>query len=219
MRLVFLGSPGVGKGTQAKRLSKAYNIPHVATGDMLRAAIAKRTAVGLEAKTYVESGGLVPDALVIRIVAERLAEEDMRSGFILDGFPRTREQAEALSNMGEQNAIDRVIYFYVDEEELVSRIAGRRSCSACQAIYHAVNHPPRVEGVCDDCGASLTQRKDDHSDTVRERLRVYKNETAPLIQYYEKQGRLSQIDANSSVDAVERCVREAACIITKEVRA
>ena len=214
MRLVFLGSPGVGKGTQAKRLSRQCNMPQVATGDMLRAAILKGTAEGKDAKSYVDSGRLVPDDLVIRIVRARLLEDDMQNGFILDGFPRTKEQADALSNMGEKCRIDRVLYFYLDEDTLVSRIAGRRTCGTCHEIYHTEYRPPRVSGVCDVCGLSLIQRKDDHADTVKERLIVYQKETAPLIQYYEKQGCLWRINAGDSVEDVEHRVQD----VCKEAR-
>jgi len=210
MRLVFLGPPGVGKGTQAKRLSLAHRIPHLATGDMLRAAISKGEATGLEARSYVHSGRLVPDELVIRIVKERLLEADMRGGFILDGFPRTHEQAEALSKMGEGNRIDRVLFFDLNEEALVKRLSGRHVCGKCYEIYHAVNRPPVQEGVCDLCSASLVFRKDDQPDAVIERLRTYKSETFPLVQYYERQGCLSRINAGGSVEEVERCVEQAA---------
>lgn len=213
MRLIFLGSPGVGKGTQAKRLSKEYKIPHVATGDMLRAAILKGEKIGREAKAYVDTGKLVPDDLVIRIVEARLLEADMQNGFILDGFPRTKEQAEALSKMANQPFIDRVIYFYLHETEMVLRLSGRRSCVKCYQIYHTEYRPPREKGICDDCGAILIQRTDDRPETVIERLNVYKKETAPLIQYYEKRGYLSQIDASGPVEEVEAHVKAAAGIV------
>ena len=211
MRLVFLGAPGVGKGTQAKRLSKQYGVPQVATGDILRSAISKETVEGKEAKSYVDSGRLVPDELVIRIVRARLLEDDMRGGFVLDGFPRTQEQADALSEMGV--SIDRVLYFYLDEEILVSRIAGRRTCSKCSEIYNIYSHPPKVEGVCDLCGLSLVHRKDDNADVVKARLIVYQKETAPLIAYYEKQGCLSRIDANGSMEEVDRRLKDACLAI------
>ena len=208
MRLVFLGAPGVGKGTQAKRLSKQYGIPQVATGDMLRAAISKGSSEGKEAKSHVDSGKLVPDDLVIRIVRARLLEDDMQKGFILDGFPRTQEQADALSGMGEGGRIDRILYFYLDEQVLVARIAGRRTCSKCSEIYHTTFRAPKIEGVCDTCGVPLVQRKDDNADTVKERLIVYQKETAPLIAYYEKQGCLCRIDAGDSMEDVEHRVKD-----------
>ncbi|MEK7747494.1 MAG: adenylate kinase [Nitrospirota bacterium] len=209
MRLIFLGPPGVGKGTQAKRLSQELSIPHVATGDILRVAISKGDANGKEAKSYVDSGKLVPDELVIRIIKSRLSDVDMREGFILDGFPRTNEQADALSNMGESGKVDRVLFFEMNESGLVLRLAGRRTCPKCNEIYHLVNRPPKKESLCDTCGGGLIQRKDDHSDTVLERLSVYKKETAPLIMYYEKERLLSHIDANGAFEVVEQRVMAA----------
>jgi adenylate kinase len=208
MRLVFLGAPGVGKGTQAKRLSAQYQIPQVATGDMLRAAISKETVEGKEAKSYVDSGKLVPNDLVIRIVRARLLEDDMQNGFILDGFPRTQEQADALSAMGEKCRIDRVLYFYLDEKTVVTRIAGRRTCPQCSGIYNTVYSPPLVSGICDRCGIALIHRKDDQPETVQERFIVYQKETAPLIQYYEEQGCLSHINAGDSMEDVERRIKD-----------
>jgi len=211
MRLVFLGPPGVGKGTQASKLSIEYRIPHIATGDMLRTAMAKKTPVGLEAKSYIDAGQLVPDDVIINLVAERLKEPDTAAGYILDGFPRTIKQAEALSEILKKNrqAIDRVLYFDLNEEELVKRIAGRRSCPACQKVYHTSFNPPPKEGTC-SCGKDLVQRKDDRPETVKARLVVYQNETAPLIQHYREQGLLSQIDADADVETVTGRVREAA---------
>jgi adenylate kinase len=210
MRLVFLGPPGVGKGTQASKLSKEYGVPHIATGDILRAAMARKTPVGLEAKSYIDSGKLVPDGVIINIIRERLNEPDTKKGYILDGFPRTIKQGEALTKMLEQNRekVDRVIYFYLNEDELVKRIAGRWSCPSCQKVYHTINNPPKRDGVC-ECGAALVQRKDDRPETVKERLAVYRNETSPLIQYYEGQGILSKIEAGGTVDEVSEKVGSA----------
>jgi adenylate kinase len=210
MRLVFLGPPGVGKGTQAEKLSKEYRIPHIATGDMLRTAMAKKTPVGLEAKSYIDAGKLVPDDVIINLVAERLKEPDTAAGYILDGFPRTIKQAEALSEILKKNrqGIDRVLYFDLNEEELVKRIAGRRSCPACQKVYHTSFNPPPQEGTC-SCGTALVQRKDDRPETVKARLAVYQNETAPLIQHYREQGLLSQIDADAGVEDVTGRVKKA----------
>lgn len=210
MRLVFLGPPGVGKGTQAEKLSKEYRIPHIATGDMLRTAIAKKTPVGMEAKSYIDAGKLVPDDVIINLVAERLKEPDTTAGYILDGFPRTIKQAEALSEILRKNrqGIDRVLYFDLNEEELVKRIAGRRSCPACQKVYHTTFNPPPQEGTC-SCGTALVQRKDDRPETVKARLIVYRNETSPLIQHYQEQNLLSQIDADAGVEAVTGRVKEA----------
>lgn len=210
MRLVFLGPPGVGKGTQAEKLSKEYRIPHIATGDMLRTAMAKKTPVGLEAKSYIDAGKLVPDDVIINLVAERLKEPDTKVGYILDGFPRTIKQAEALSEILKKNrrGIDRVLYFDLNEEELVKRIAGRRSCPACQKVYHTSFNPPPQEGTC-SCGTALVQRKDDRPETVKARLIVYRNETAPLIQHYREQDLLTQIDADAGVEAVTGRVKKA----------
>lgn len=210
MRLIFLGPPGVGKGTQAEKLSKEYRIPHIATGDMLRTAMAKKTPVGTEAKSYIDAGKLVPDDVIINLVAERLKEPDASAGYILDGFPRTIKQAEALSKILKENrqGIDRVLYFDLNEEALVKRIAGRRGCPACQKVYHASFNPPPQEGIC-SCGTALVQRKDDRPETVKARLVVYRNETSPLIQHYREQGLLSQIDADAGVDAVTDRVKEA----------
>src|SRR5579884_1961161 len=210
MRLIFLGPPGVGKGTQAALLSEQYQIPHIATGDILRAAMSNKAPVGLEINSYIDVGKLVPYDVIINIIRERLKESDTKSGYILDGFPRTIKQAEALAKTLEQSGekIDRVLYFELAEEELVKRIAGRRSCPACQKIYHTIFNPPPQEGIC-TCGTALIQRKDDRPETVKERLTVYRTETAPLIQYYKEQGLLSQIDADSRVDEVTRRVQDA----------
>ncbi len=172
--------------------------------------MADKTPVGLEAKSFIDAGKLVPDEVIINIIRERLKEPDTKSGYVLDGFPRTLHQAEALSRTLEQRheEIDRVLYFELGEEELVRRIAGRRSCPSCQKIYHTTFNPPPKEGSC-TCGTALIQRKDDRPETVKERLAVYRNETSPLIEYYKKQGRLSQIDANESVDAVAERVQDA----------
>lgn len=211
MRLVFLGAPGVGKGTQAERLSKQLGIPHIATGDILRGAISKKSQVGLEAKGYMDAGKLVPDEVIIKMIRERLKEADTKGGYILDGFPRTIKQAEALSKTlsEDRQGIDRVLSFDLNEEVLIKRIAGRRSCPSCQGVYHAIYHAPKQAGICDRCGASLIQRKDDVPETVKERLKVYQEQTTPLISYYENQGLLSEIEAHGGVDEVSGKVQKA----------
>ncbi len=210
MRLVFLGAPGVGKGTQAALLSEAWSIPQIATGNILRAAITQRTTVGLEAGSYIDSGKLVPNDVIIRIVRERLLQPDAESGYILDGFPRTIQQAEALSETLSERGqrLDRVIHFDLNDEVLVDRISGRRSCSVCQRVYHVLHHPPK-DGVC-RCGAPVVQRKDDVPETVKARLDIYRRETAPLIQYYQHQMMLERVDADREISEVTQQVREAA---------
>ncbi len=213
LRLIFIGAPGVGKGTQAARLAKERTISHLATGEMLRAAVARQTPAGKMAKSYMDAGGLVPDSVIIDTMRDRLAEPDTDRGYILDGFPRTLGQAEALAAMlaGRHEKIDRVIYFSLAEATLVERIAGRRTCSVCQAIYHVAYHPPKQEGRC-DCGGALIQRKDDLPETVKARLIAYTKETAPLIEYYRARGALSQIDASESMEAIAARVKAAVTV-------
>ncbi len=208
MRLLFLGAPGVGKGTQAEVLSRHYDLPHIAMGDIIREAMRKGTPVGLEAKAYVEKGQLVPDEVIIKVIRERLKEGDAKKGYILDGFPRTIRQGEALTEILEQEdaKIDHVVNFFVDEETLVKRISGRRSCPSCGKVYHLVYRPPACEGQC-DCGVDLIQRKDDRPETVKSRLGVYKNETLPLIEYYEKKGDLQNIEACGTVEEISKNVQ------------
>jgi adenylate kinase len=188
--VILLGGPGAGKGTQAERIVADFALPHISTGEMLRAAVAKGTEMGCEAQKYMESGALVPDQVVIGVVRERLAEPDAGEGFLLDGFPRTLPQAEALDvTLAEAGrAITHVVLIDVPAEELVQRISGRRSCSQCGKIYNVVFDPPRTEGVCDLDGAALTQRADDNEETVRNRIAVFEQQTAPLIGYYEQKG-------------------------------
>lgn len=211
MNIVFLGPPGAGKGTQANAVSGQMNAPHVSTGDILREAVANATPLGLEAKGFMDSGALVPDNLVVSIVAERLAREDCRKGFVLDGFPRTRAQAEALAETLEDGGrrLDVVVYFKVDDEQVVKRLSGRRICSQCGANYHVDFMPPAREGVCDKCGGALYQRDDDKSDTVRERLKVYYGRTAELIDYYHERGLLREVDASRTPSEVKAEVRKA----------
>ena len=188
--VILLGGPGAGKGTQAERIVADYELPHVSTGEMLRAAVAKGTGMGLEAQKYMESGKLVPDDVVIGVVRDRLAEPDAAEGFLLDGFPRTVPQAEALDAMLAEagRAITHVVLIDVPAEELVARIAGRRSCATCGKIYNVTFDPPKTEGVCDVDGGELTQRADDNEVTVRNRIAVYEEQTAPLVGYYTDKG-------------------------------
>jgi adenylate kinase len=204
MDMVLLGPPGAGKGTQAERLSAKYGWPQVATGDIFRAALAEGTRVGLEAKSYMDAGELVPDEVVERIVAERLDKEDCRGGFILDGFPRSIHQAESLDEYLARRgrALDLVINIVVDEEELVRRISGRRICRRCGALHQVIYSPPRVDGACDKCGGELYQRDDDREETVRNRLIIYREQTEPLIAYYRPSGRLVDVDGSKSPEEV-----------------
>lgn len=211
MYLVMIGPPGAGKGTQAVRIASRYDIAHVATGDIFRNAVKDNTPLGLKAKAYMESGQLVPDEIVIDMIAERLGEPGCHSGFVLDGFPRTLNQAQALDGVLAKLALslDRVILVDVPFEELVKRAIGRRVCKDCGANYHIVYSPPLKPGTCDRCGGELYQRDDDKEETVRRRLQVYLGESQPLTAYYEDKDILSRIDGNRTIDEVtEAIVRE-----------
>ena len=199
MRLILLGAPGAGKGTQAEILSRKLGIPVISTGNILRAAMKNGTPVGLKAKQYVESGALVPDDVIIGIVEERLAESDCANGYILDGMPRTIPQAEALEQRGIQ--IDCALSIDVDDETIVQRMSGRRTCLNCGATYHVVSAPPKAEGACDNCGSELTVRKDDAPETVRNRLAVYHRETEPLLDFYAQRGKLKTVKNQPSIEA------------------
>jgi adenylate kinase len=190
LNVVLLGAPGAGKGTQAERIVARFGLPHISTGEMLRAAVAQGTQMGLAAQKFMESGALVPDDVVIGVVRDRLAEDDARRGFLLDGFPRTIAQAEQLDAMLVEagRAVTHVILIEVPEAELIERLAGRRMCRGCGKGYHVLFDPPKQEGVCDVCGGELYQRSDDNEATVRHRLAVYEQQTAPLIGYYERNG-------------------------------
>ena len=188
MNLIFLGAPGAGKGTQAQIVSERFGIPTVSTGNIIRAALQAETPMGLQAKSFIEAGRLVPDDVVIGIIRDRLAEDDCAGGFILDGFPRTIPQAEALDAMGVR--IDRVVDLEVPDETITRRLGGRRVCKACGSSYHLDFKRPKTDGVCDVCGGPLQQRRDDAPETVLERLRVYHEQTQPLIDYYDRQGQL-----------------------------
>lgn len=197
MKLILLGAPGAGKGTQAEVISEHLGIPMISTGNILREAIKNQTSSGLKAKEYMDKGNLVPDDVVIAIIKDRLAESDCQKGFILDGFPRTVPQAEALDKMGIE--IDRVIDIEVSDEDIAKRLGGRRVCEDCGASYHIVYKPSSTEGVCDKCGGKTVLRKDDHPDTVIERLRVYHEQTEPLKDYYEKSGKLKIVIGQEEV--------------------
>lgn len=204
MRLLITGRPGAGKGTQAVNITKFYNIPHISTGDMFRAAIKNQTALGMTAKEYMDKGALVPDEVTIGIVKERLLEPDCKNGFLLDGFPRTIAQAEALDKiLSEQNVkLDAVLDVNVAREILVRRMVGRRVCKTCGATYHIEFNKPKTEGICDNCGSALIQRADDTESTAVNRLAVYDSQTAPLLAYYEKQGLLKTVNGDQPVDHV-----------------
>ncbi len=204
MNIILLGPPGAGKGTQAEVIKTGLNIPHISTGDMFRAAIKEGTAMGKEAKSYIDSGKLVPDEVTIGIVKERLSAADCRGGFLLDGFPRTVAQAEALKEIlaGLGTQIDHVIDIEVPAEKLLERIVGRRLCRSCGASYHVVFNPPAQEGVCPKCGGELYQRADDTEETVANRLAVYEAQTAPLVDFYAKEGSLRRINGDQAIAAV-----------------
>ncbi|MDI9641986.1 MAG: adenylate kinase [Archaeoglobales archaeon] len=205
MNLILLGAPGAGKGTQAKIITDNFKIPQISTGDMLREAVAKGTELGKKAREYMNQGKLVPDEVVIGIVKERLKQKDCENGFILDGFPRTIAQAEALDTMMSElgKKIDAVININVSEDEIVKRIVNRRICEKCGAIYHLIYDPPKKSGVCDKCGGELYQRDDDKEEVVRERFKVYRKNTEPLIEYYKRKGILYEVDGTKDIEKVK----------------
>ncbi len=205
MRVIFLGPPGVGKGTQADFIAEKYGIPKLSTGDLLRESVAKETALGKEAKGYMNRGELVPDAVVIGLVEEKLGSKECQHGFLLDGFPRTVAQADQLSSYmtAKGDALDKVVYFSLSKDEIIRRISGRRSCPDCKAVYHLESVPPKSEGICDTCGKLLIQRNDDKPETIESRLAVYQEQTAPLIEYYQKRNILGELDGAGLVSAVQ----------------
>ena len=207
MKLILLGAPGAGKGTQAEILSAKLGIPTISTGNILRAAIKDGTPIGLQAKSYMDAGKLVPDSVIIGIVAQRLEQPDCANGFILDGVPRTIGQAEALDKAGV--AFDHVISIEISDGEIVDRMAGRRVCSSCGAPYHVKAKPPKQEGVCDSCGGPLVQRDDDKAETVLHRLEVYHAETEPLKGYYETKGVLSPVANQATIEGTTKVIMEA----------
>jgi adenylate kinase len=208
MNLILLGPPGAGKGTQAKLLAQKFNIPQISTGDILRSAVKEKTPMGIKAKSFMDSGALVPDAVVVGIVEERLLKPDCASGFILDGFPRTVSQADALKNMlgNAGRNIEHVISIYVEGEELLARITGRRTCRTCGKGYHEAFNPPRCHGKCDDCGGELIQRDDDREVTMRKRLEVYDQQTAPLITYYTNESLLRHVQGTGTITDIQRVI-------------
>ena len=204
MKLILLGAPGAGKGTQAENISKKYNIPSISTGDMIRAAIKSGSELGQQVKSFTDAGKLVPDATVIAIIKERLTKDDCKNGFILDGFPRTIPQAEALDKMGV--IIDKVVDIDVPDENIVNRMSGRRVCKACGSSYHIENKKPKVEGVCDACGGELQIRKDDAPETVLDRLNVYHEQTEPLKDFYAKCGKLRSVEGTAPITEITEAI-------------
>jgi adenylate kinase len=204
MRLVLLGAPGAGKGTQAKKLIEKYGIPQISTGDLLRAAVSAGTQLGKEAKSYMDRGELVPDRVVLGMVEERLKQDDCKKGYILDGFPRNVAQAEALDKMLNDlgMSLDAALSVDVPFDDLMKRLTGRRTCKACGQMYNIYFNPPKKEGVCDKCGGELFQRDDDKEETIKKRLEVYNSQTSPLIDYYSKKGILKSVNGTGSIDEI-----------------
>jgi adenylate kinase len=204
MYLVLLGAPGAGKGTQAALISQKTGLTHIASGDLFRQAVQKGTELGKLVKSYMEKGELAPDEVTIKVIMERLGEPDCEKGCIFDGFPRTLDQAKALEEkLSEQKkGIDKAVFIDVPDEELMKRLGGRWTCKSCQAVYHEVASPPKVAGKCDKCGGELYQRPDDNEATIRERLKVYFNQTTPVLEYYKSNGKLIAVDGKLSIDEV-----------------
>lgn len=199
MKLVIFGPPSAGKGTQAQKLSKKYGIPQIATGDLLREQVAKKTPIGIRVKEILEAGKLGPDDLIVQIIKERVSRPDCRNGYLLDGFPRTINQAKELEKMTD---IDLVLNIVVDHKVLVERAIGRRICPRCSAVYHVISNPPKRSGICDKCGSPLIQRDDDKEETVQKRLGVYSDQTAPLVEHFKAKGKLVNIDGSAGIDGV-----------------
>ena len=206
MRLILLGAPGAGKGTQAEILSKLLTIPTISTGNILRAAMKNGTPVGLKAKEYVDAGKLVPDEVIIDIIKERLAQDDCSKGYILDGVPRTIPQAQAMEEMGV--AVDCALSIEIEDQVIVDRMSGRRTCKECSQTFHVVSNPPKQEGICDFCGGELTIRKDDAPETVKARLETYHKETEPLKAFYAERNKLKTVENQSTIEATTAAIRE-----------
>ena len=204
MKLILLGPPGAGKGTQAESIKEAYNLIHISTGDIFRKNMKENTPLGVKAKEYVDKGQLVPDEITIAMVEDRLSQEDVREGFLLDGFPRSTSQAEALDDIMMElgSKIDKVINIEVDKNILVDRVVGRRICKECGATYHVRSNPPKQAGICDKCGGELYQRADDTEETVGKRISIYEEETLPLVEYYTEKGNLFTVDGTLGIDTV-----------------
>ena len=207
MKMILLGAPGAGKGTQAEIISKALNIPTISTGNILRAAMKNGTPVGLKAKEYVDAGKLVPDAVIIDIIKERLAQEDCVNGYILDGVPRTIPQAQAMEDMGV--AVDWALSIEIEDQVIVDRMSGRRTCKECSQTFHVVSNPPKQEGICDFCGGELNIRKDDAPETVKARLETYHKETEPLKAFYAERNKLKTVDNQPTIEATTAEIRKA----------
>ena len=208
MKIIMLGAPGAGKGTQAKQIADKYSIPHISTGDIFRAIIKNGTELGKKAKQYMDQGALVPDELTCDLVMDRIQQDDCKNGFVLDGFPRTIPQAEALdAALGKINEkMDYAIDVDVPDENIVNRMSGRRACLNCGATYHLISIPPKVEGICDRCGSEIVLREDDKPETVQKRLKVYHEQTQPLIDYYKNQGILKSVDGTQPMDEVFKAI-------------
>ena len=208
MKIIMLGAPGAGKGTQAKKIAEKYGIPHISTGDIFRANIKNQTELGMKAKAYMDQGALVPDELTLELIMDRFTNDDCKNGYVLDGFPRTIPQAEALTKAlaDKQDAVDYAINVDVPDEAIVTRMSGRRACLACGGTYHIKFNPTKVEGICDACGGELVLRNDDKPETVQKRLDVYHEQTQPLIDYYQTQNILKEVDGTLPLEDVFRAI-------------
>ena len=212
MDIILLGSPGVGKGTYATLLAKKYKIPHISTGDIFREAVKEKSELGMKVKKFLNRGELVPDDMTIQVIKERVKKDDAKEGFLLDGFPRTITQAEALEKF---KKIDKVLNFVAPEKTIMDRISGRRVCRKCGVIYHLINIKPKVEGICDKCGGELYQRSDEKPEVVKIRLKEYNKKTKPLIDYYKKKGLLANINADFPIEEVDKIISQCEIAIKK----